>query len=203
MEKEGVFTEKEAEDFLEKKGFKVAKRVFIKSKSELSSIKSKIKFPWVMKISSKHIVHKTKLGGTILNISTQEQAQKAFDKLKKIKDFEGILVQEFIPGKELILGLKHTPEFGLVIMLGAGGTDVEEKKDVSFRVPPITEKEAEEMIKELKICNQIKDCNLKEIKKCLFLLSNLAKENPNIKELDINPLIINKKEAVVVDARIL
>jgi succinyl-CoA synthetase beta subunit len=198
-----ALTEKEAEDFLEKHKFKVVKRVFIKSKSELNDIENKIKFPWVMKISSRHIVHKTQLGGTILNIKSIKQAEKAFDKLKKINDFEGILVQEFIPGKELILGLKSTPEFGLVIMVGAGGTEVEKIRDVSFRVPPITESEAEEMIKELRVYNQIKNCNIKEIEKCLLLLSRFAERNSHIKELDINPLIINKKEAVVVDARIL
>ena len=82
-----LFTEKEAEDFLEKNHFNVAKRIFIKNKNELNKAIEKINFPWVMKISSKHIVHKTKLGGTIINIKNPKQAEKAFDMLSKIKDF--------------------------------------------------------------------------------------------------------------------
>jgi acyl-CoA synthetase (NDP forming) len=197
-----LLTEKEAEDFLEKEGFKVTKREFIKNKSELANITKKISFPWVMKISSRHIVHKTKIGGTMLDIKNIEQAESAFDKLKTIKGFEGILVQEFIKGKELILGLKKTPEFDIVIMFGKGGTNVEQEKDISFRIPPIDEKEAENMLKEIKFYKNLKKVNMKKIKQNIIKLSKLTEKFKNIQELDINPLIANKNEAIVVDSRI-
>jgi acetyltransferase len=195
-----TLTEEEAEDFLEKKGFNVVKRALVKNKEQIKKIK--LKFPWVMKISSRHIVHKAKIGGTILNIKNQKQAEKAFDKLKSINHFEGILIQETQRGEELILGIKNTEEFGNVIMLGKGGSNVEEEKDISFRVPPIKEKEAEKMLKELKIYNKIKNkINNKKLIENLIQLSKLAEKQKNIKELDINPMIINKTQAIAVDAR--
>ena len=194
-------TEKEAEDFLEKNNFKVAKRVFIKNKEEINKVR--INFPWVIKISSKHIAHKSKIGGTILNITNTKQAEKAFEELSKIEKFEGVLIQEMILGEEFILGLKNTPEFGIVIMFGKGGTNVEKEKDISFRVPNINESDAEGMLEEIKFYAQVKNkINKKEIIKNILQLSNLSEKNPSIQELDINPLIVNNKEAIVVDARL-
>ena len=104
-----IFTEKEAEDFLENNEFKVAKRELLTKKEDIEEAVKKIKFPWVMKISSKHIIHKAKIGGTILNINTLNKAKESWDNLKEINHFEGILIQEMILGKEIILGLKKRP----------------------------------------------------------------------------------------------
>ena len=191
-----LLTEKEAENFLEKQSFQVAKREAVKSKNKLKDLQ--LQFPWVMKVSSKHVVHKTKIGGTILDIKNMGQAEGAYDKLCKI-DGKEVLVQEMAQGQEIIIGLEKTREFDLVIMVGAGGTDVEKIKDVSFRVLPIKRKDAEEMISELKISSKLKNTQL--IIKNLLKLAELGKKFPNIQELDINPLIVNKKQAIVVDAR--
>lgn len=192
-----IILEKEAEDFLEKRSFNIIKRKFIKSKTQLQSIK--LKFPLVMKIISSKAIHKTRAGGIIKNIKSITEAESAYNKLKKIKGFQGVLVQETRSGQEIILGLKKTPEFGQTIMLGAGGTKVEELKDTSFRVCPITKTDAKEMINELKI----KTINPKQIISNLLKLSSLAKKHPKITELDINPIILNKKGAVIVDARMM
>lgn len=196
-------TEKEAEDLLEKHGFNVVKRIIVKNNHEISKAEQKIKFPWVMKISSKHIAHKAKIGGTILGINSLEEALRSFHKLSQIEDFEGVLIQPMILGQELILGIKKTPEFSQVIMFGKGGTDVEKEKDVSFRIVPIKAKDAKEMIRETNIYKTIKlKINEKLLIKNLMKISELIEHNPKIIELDINPLIINEKEAVVVDARL-
>ena len=190
-----VLTEKEAEDFLEKKGFSVVNGKLIKNKAGLSDIK--FKFPWVMKISSRKNTHKTKVGGTVLNIQSLKSAERAYDRLIRIPDVEGILIQEMAKGQEIIIGLKETPEFGQVVMLGMGGTEVEKYKDVSFRVVPIESNDALEMIKEVKVSVS----NPKEVVKSLLLLSKIAKDCDEIKELDINPLILIKDKALVADAR--
>jgi len=198
-----TFTEKEAENFLEKENFKVIKRAFAKNKGELKNASGEINFPWAMKISSKKVIHKKKAGGVILNIKNLDEAQIAFEKLSKIENFEQVIVQPMIKGEELIIGLKKTPEFNLVIMLGAGGSSVEEKKDVSFRVCPIKESDAKEMIKELKTYSLIeKKVNFKLIEKNLLKISKIAGKYPRIKELDINPLIVGLNSASIVDARI-
>lgn len=195
-------TEKEAEDLLEKEGFRVAKRVLIKNKDELKKIK--LPFPWAMKISSRYIVHKAKMGGIVLNITDISSAENAFDKFKSINHFEGILVQEMILGEELIIGLKKTPEFGLVVMIGKGGSKVEEEKDVSFRVIPLSVSDAGEMIREIKFYDALKKkgIHFKVIEENLIKISKLAEKYPDISELDINPLIVNSSEGVIVDARI-
>lgn len=190
-----LLTEKEAEDLLEKEGFNIVKRQFVKSKKEVKNLM--LRYPLAAKISSRHIMHKAKIGGTILNIRNEKEAEKAVEKLCKIKDCEGILFQEMVYGQEIILGLKSTPEFGLVILVGEGGIGVEKKKDISFRILPIKDKNAEEMLAELKI----KVKNKKAVIKNLIKLAKLA-EKYNIEELDINPLILANNKAIVVDARI-
>lgn len=196
-----ILTEREAETFLEKKGFNVVKRQFILNKNQLPNIK--LEFPWVMKISSQHIVHKAAMGGTKLDISNLKEAEYALNQLCNLNHCEGILVQKMINGEELILGVKETPEFGKVIMFGKGGSKVEQEKDVSFRILPINEVDAQAMIEEIKFYSSLKNkVDLSALKKALLQLAKLAVDNPAITELDINPLIANKKEAVVVDARI-
>ena len=143
-----IILEKEAEDFLEKNQFSVANRNFIKNKSQLRNIK--LSFPWVMKVYSKKIIHKNKANGVILNIKNLSQAEHSFNKLSKLKGFQGTIIQEQIKGQELILGLKSTEDFGLSILLGKGGTNVEKIKDITFRIIPINQKDAEQMIKDLK-----------------------------------------------------
>lgn len=197
-----IFVEKEAEKFLENKGFNVIERVYITKESELSKAIKKIKFPLVMKVSGKKIIHKNKINGIKTNIKDIKQAIKSFNQLKKIKNSEGILIQKQIKGKELLLGIKKTPEFGHTIAFGTGGIHTEELKDISFRISPFKIKEARKMIKETKISKKLNTKNLKEIEKNLVKLCQLTKKYPKIKELDINPLIIDKKNTTIVDARI-
>lgn len=198
-------TEKEAEDFLEKNRFEVAKRAIASDKFELSKISKKIPFPWVMKASSSKIVHKKQSGGVILAIKTLKMAEEAYEKLSKIENFDSAMVQEMISGTELIIGLKKSPEFSHTLMFGKGGSNVETEKDVSFRVIPVSKKDIKEMIEDTKIASSLKEknINLDEIEKNLLLVSKLASKYKKILELDINPLIVNDKNAVVVDARIL
>ncbi len=199
-----ILTEKEAEDFLEKNGFKIVKRAFAKSLANLKKITKKISFPWVMKASSRDIVHKAKSGGVILNIRSLEEAESSFSKLSKLKEFEEAIIQETISGEEIIIGLKKTPEFGVVLLFGHGGSKVEEEKDIAFRIPPLKEIDIEELIKDIRFYKIIeqKCLNLNELKKVLMKTAKLSKKYKNITELDINPLIINSKEAQIVDARI-
>jgi len=200
-----ILTEKEAEAFLLKNGFKTPKTEIAKNLDELKSIEKKIIFPWAMKAAGSKIVHKAKIGGVILNVKNQIESQESFDKLSKIQGFEEVIVQEMIIGEEAIIGLKKTPEFGLVIMFGKGGSRVEQEKDIAFRVLPITKAEANSLIKEVKFHNNLveKNININFIRENLVKISNLAKKFPHITELDINPLMINDKQATVVDARLI
>lgn len=199
-----LFVEKEAENFLQKKGFDVIKRADVKSKNQLHAISKKIPFPWAMKVNSKKIVHKKKFGGVVLNIPNLNKANFAFENLSKLDGFESATVQPMVQGEELIIGIKKTPEFGPVIMVGRGGPTAEQEKDVAFRVLPITKKDAEEMLSEIRFFEKLKQekTNLEKIKKNILKISSLSKKFSKISELDINPLMVNQKSAQVVDARI-
>lgn len=201
-----VLGEFEAEKFLEKEGFCVVKRFLIKNEKELTKVLDKLKFPIVMKVSSKKILHKTDAGGVEVDIMNKVDAFKIYKKLSKIS--KDVLIQEFVKGHKVIIGLKKDPVFEYVLVFGLGGIFVEMIKDVSFRICPVNARECEEMIKEIKGYKLLQGLrgkqgiNFKKLVNVLLLTSKLSQKYKKINELDINPLIINKKEAVVVDARI-
>jgi acetate---CoA ligase (ADP-forming) subunit beta len=183
---------------LEKYKIPVAKYQTISEKDLL-----KLKFPIVLKAISEKIIHKTEAGAVQI-CKTEKEARTAFARMKKLGQ---ILAQEFVEGQQIIIGTKRDTTFGQTIMFGLGGIFVEIFRDVSFRVCPITEEDADEMIGEIKskqlllgFRNQ-KAVNLKLLKETLVNASKLAvKENPA--EMDINPFIINDKAGAAVDVRI-
>ncbi len=193
-----ILTEKEAEDFLESKKFDVIERIYVEKESELKDAAEKFGFPWVMKVSGHEIIHKNKIGGVVKGIKDYEIAWEVFNKFKEIKGMQGVMIQKQIKGKEFLLGVKRTPEFGHVIAFGAGGINTEKLKDVSFRVYPFDKRETRKMIEEVNASKDLDKESIKIIEKNILKLCRLTKKYPRIKELDINPLIQGR----VVDARI-
>lgn len=185
-----------------------------KSKEEAVSIAEKIGYPVAMKIFSKNVLHKTEIGAVKTNIKNEEELFVSFNSINELAkaksiEMEGILVQKMVLGQEIIVGMKRNEQFGSVLMFGIGGVLVELLKDVSFRIAPITQKDAIEMIKEIKGYKLLTGFRGKEavdidkIVNILISLSNLSLNENNIKEIDFNPVIVSKDSALVVDARIL
>lgn len=182
-----------------------AKYQFIKT-FKLPKDKLKLKFPLFVKGIAKEIPHAKRAGFLNKVESPKELASimKNFEKKankKKIK-LDGILLQEEIKGNEFIIGIKKDSTFGHVIMLGIGGSYAEELNDVSFRLCPITKSEAKKMASELKNQALLKGIALEKLYSALTRISHLPKKIKKLKELDINPIIINEKEAIVVDSLI-
>ncbi len=206
-----VLAEYEAEKWLAKY-VPVAKSALVKNSKAFEKELAKAKFPLVLKIISKHALHKTDIGGVEIAKNEKEMVY-AYKKLntiakrKKIK-LEGILLQEFVAGKEVIIGIKNDPAFGHVIAFGIGGKYVEVLKDITFRACPIGKEDAEEMINELKFGKLLfgarneKPVSRKILVDALVKVSELAEKNKKIEELDINPFMINDKTGKVADARI-
>ncbi len=194
-----IFTEKEAENFLKKNGFEIFKGVYLHKEKELKEVLQKFQFPVVMKVSGKKIIHKKRINGVIVGVSNFKQALRNFRRLIKIKNTEEILIQEQVNGKEFFLGIKKTPEFEHVLVFGKGGTDVEEKKEVVFRVCSVLEKkDVQKMFKELKIEKNL--C----LEKNIFKLCELIKKFPEISELDINPFMLQKNRVgKIADVRVI
>ncbi len=185
---------------LEKYKIPVAKYKIAKSEKDLAELK----FPIVLKAISEKIIHKTEAGAVQI-CQTEKEARAAFARMKKLGQ---ILAQEFVEGQQAIIGTKRDATFGQTIMFGLGGIFVEIFRDVAFRVCPITEEDAGEMIGEIKAKQLLlgfrnqKAVNLKLLKNTLVNIGRLAiKENPA--EMDINPFIINDKAGAAVDVRII
>ncbi len=201
-----VLLEKEAEDFLARNRLNVTPHAVGKNEKEVISKAKKIGFPVVLKVISSKIVHKTEKGAVKVDIRNEKELKKAYHDMKKIRG-EGFLVQKFIPGEWFLVGLKRDPSFGHVLAFGTGGIYTEVLKDVSFRICPLSLKDLNSMLEETKAFEVLSGArghkyNLNAVKGLLLKVSKLPKKHPEILELDINPLVVNSKQAVIVDARV-
>jgi acetyl coenzyme A synthetase (ADP forming)-like protein len=210
--------ENEAVKILAMYGLPVVPSVMTTSPDEAVSAARKIGYPVVMKVVSDDIIHKSDVGGVVLDVGSAEEAERTYEaivenimKINPETSIRGIQVSKMISsGEEVILGVKRDPLFGPVIMFGLGGLYVEVFRDVSFRVAPVDEIIADGMIKQIKsykILNGIRGRarrDITAIKECLMRLSQLAVECSQIEEMDINPLIVLEegKGCYVADARI-
>ena len=192
---------KKSLELLKKYHIDCANSRFIESEKELD----KIKYPIAMKVADDEIVHKSDVGGVIIGIRDKKDAIDSFKKLKKIGN--DIIIQDMKKGNEIVIGMKRDSQFGPVIMFGLGGIFVEAIKDVSFRVCPTGKREAMDMIRETKVYNILKgmrgekSANINAIIDMITKVSELSLKEKKINEIDLNPVIVNNKEAVVVDAR--
>jgi acyl-CoA synthetase (NDP forming) len=180
---------------------------FATSAKQAGEIANGIGYPVVMKVMSDEIVHKFDVGGVILNVNSKEDAEKVFDqiyasvnKLMPNAKIDGIHIAKQIPqGTEVILGVKRDPSFGSVIMFGLGGIFVEVFKDVSFRVAPVNKQDALSMINQIKSSKLLNGArgrsvmDIDSIAEAIIRLSQLSIDCPQIKELDINPMIVLEK----------
>ena len=174
-------------------------------------------FPVVLKIVSPQVLHKSDAGGVLINIRDAEGVREGYKKIienvkARVPDAEitGILVQEMAPdGTQVIVGSTKDPTFGPTIMFGLGGIFVEVLKDVSFRLVPITRVDAEEMVREIKAYKILEGvrgmppADQETILDILMKTSEMLVECPEIKELDMNPILVYEKGAKIVDARVI
>ena len=174
-------------------------------------------FPVALKILSPQIVHKSDAGGVILNVNSPSGVREAFELLiQRAKthnpnaQINGIIVQPMIEkkGYELIVGEKTDPVFGPVILFGAGGVGVELFKDYSIGIPPLNTTLLRRMMEETKIYQLLKGyhnsppVNLKQLEETVLLFSQLLIDFPQIKEIGINPLLVNEKDVCIIDATV-
>jgi acetyl-CoA synthetase (ADP-forming) len=196
-QKEGrkALLEHEAKTICKDYGLSVNKFSLAKTSSEAVEQAEKIGFPVVLKIVSQDILHKSDAGGVKVNLKTKEEVEAAFTTIianaKKYKAdarIDGILVQEMAPqGTEIIIGAVKDPQFGQTLMFGLGGIFVELLKDVTFRVAPITEQEATDMVTGVKAYPLLngyrgsKPADVKAVVNALLCVSKLIMEHPEIK----------------------
>jgi len=216
-EKRTQLTEIESKEFLKEAGIPVVEAKLARTKKEAVYLSKEMGFPIVLKVISPDVIHKSDSGGVRLGLKNITQVGNAFSEIvttvkqhyPKAK-IQGISVQKMArPGVEVIIGMTKDAQFGPVLMFGLGGILVEVLKDVSFRIVPLTKKDAREMIKEIKGYPVLEGYRGQEAADVPFLeelvvkVSDFVEKNPEIKELDLNPVFAYKDGAVAVDARII
>lgn len=215
--KRNNLTELESREVLTHYGIPLVKGEIVKTIEQAKKFVDRIGYPVVLKVISPQIIHKSDVGGVVVDIRNEKELFQAYhgiirsveEKMPKAV-IDGFFIQEMISdGQEVIVGGKWDPTFGQTIAFGLGGVFVEVFKDVSFRVIPITKEDALEMIKEIKAYKILKGyrgkkpVDINALVDILMKTSEILKDNPEIKELDINPVFALTDKAIAGDARII
>jgi acyl-CoA synthetase (NDP forming) len=204
-------SDEKAYELLKRFKIKVPNYYFCKSEKDVPLAVKATGFPMAMKVSGKIIVHKTEVNGIRLSINSIEDATKAFKDLMMIKGCESVLAQKMqTEGYEIIIGGRKDPQFKRVVALGAGGIFTEFLRDVSFRVFPIAKEDAEGMVAEVRFSELLlkgfrgqKPANKESIVSTILSVSKMMDANPQIKEIDLNPVFATSTDAIAADVRII
>ena len=197
-------------------GITVSSARVVKSEDTLHAICGELNFPVCLKIVSPDLPHKSDVGGVVLDVPDIDALSDCYQAMLASvlsnapnAGIEGVLVQEMAPaGKELMIGAKRDPVFGPCLVLGAGGIYAEVIDDFAFRLAPVSKLEATQMLDELRCAPILRGvrgeqrCFLDGVVDVLLRVSKLVHRYPQIREIDINPLIVNESEVTAVDARV-
>jgi acetyltransferase len=202
----GYLSPQKVSDLLKIAGIPILPEKVVHSGQEAVEIATGMGFPVVMKVVGP--LHKSDAGGVKLNIADEKSVAETFSDLMQIKDAKGVLIQPMIKGMELFAGIKYEDKFGHLILCGMGGIFIEVLKDFSTGLAPITKLEATRMVESLKLYPVLngargqKGINLELFVEILLRISALVGVLPQIKEMDLNPLLASGDEIYAVDARI-
>ncbi len=217
FEDRDILTEDEAKKILKYYNFPVVRTAAANNVDEAVAFATEMGFPVVLKILSPQIIHKSDAGGVILNVNSPKEVREAFELLiqratayNPRAQIIGVTVQPMIEkkGYEIIIGGKTDPVFGPTILFGMGGVGVELFKDYSIALPPLNTTLIHRMMEETKVYRLLKGyrgstpVDLKRLDETILLFSQLLTDFPQIKEIDINPMLISDKDATILDARV-
>jgi acyl-CoA synthetase (NDP forming) len=211
-----LLNEVEAKTLLKEAGVPVAETTLAASREEAQSQAEKAGYPVVLKVVSPDIAHKSDVGGVKLNLKDRDAVGVAFDEImvnskNAVADarIAGVAVQHMAPqGTEVIVGMTTDPQFGPVMMFGLGGIMVEVLKDVSFRLVPLADRDADQMIGEIKgrpVLVGVRGqpaSDISALKQAILRVSAFVEAHPEVRELDLNPVFAYPDGALAVDARI-
>ena len=211
-----LLNEVEAKAILREAGIPATAATLARTREEALGQANAMGYPVVLKVVSRDIAHKSDAGGVQLNLVNGEAVAAAFDaimanvhKAEPNARIDGVSVQQMArPGTEVIVGMTTDPQFGPVMMFGLGGIMVEVLKDVSFRIIPLSEKDAGQMINEIKgkpVLDGVRGqppADIAALRATILKVSQLVEQHPEIQELDLNPIFAYPDGVLAVDARI-
>jgi acetate---CoA ligase (ADP-forming) subunit beta len=203
-----VLNEYEAKALLAGYGIPVAREILVDSQGDLDGALKAIGFPCVMKVCSSEAAHKTELGLIRVGVRSEQEAMTAYAEISAaMGESSAVLIQEYVKGqRELMVGMNRDPQFGPCVLFGLGGIFAEILEDVSFRMAPITMHDALDMMQDirghriLEAVRGMEAVNRETLGRILMQVGTIGMENPQVKEIDVNPLIIRGAEPVAVDA---
>jgi acyl-CoA synthetase (NDP forming) len=212
-----LLTEIESKQVLHDLGISTTQGQLATSEDEAARLATSIGFPVVLKIASPDITHKSDVGGVQLNLQSPEDVRHAYRVIVQNAAerepgarLEGVTVQPMAkPGVEVIIGMSKDATFGPVLMFGLGGVLVEVLKDVAFRIVPLNQRDAADMIREIKGLPILQGyrsapaADLGALERMLLILSEFVAQTPAIKEIDLNPVYAYPQGALAVDARLI
>ncbi len=196
----------QVQELLDAAGIPRAVEMVAKTTEEVSQGFKKINGPVAMKVVGP--IHKSDVGGVVLNVKDEQSALEQFERMMTIKDTTAVLMQPMLEGTELFAGVKLEDNFGHMVMCGMGGIFIEVFKDVANQLSPLSQKDAFRMIYSLKSREVLEGTrgqggvNIEGFADILVRLSALVEAVPEIYEMDLNPLLGNKEHVIAVDARI-
>ncbi len=206
--KQEALSEYDSKRVIASAGVAITRESLATSRDEAVKLAEEIGFPVVLKGCSSTVTHKTEMGMVKLGLGSSSDVERAYDEIMAAgAELDGVLVQEMVKGnREFVIGLTRDPQFGPCVMFGLGGIFTEVLNDVSFRVAPITEIDAMEMIEEIKTKKLLDEfrgspaVDRKALVRALVGIGNLGNEYDQIAEIDINPVIISGDQPIAVDA---
>ena len=214
-----ILTEWESKQILGAYGIPTVQTVLALSAEKAASVASEIGFPVVVKINSETITHKSDVGGVRLNLHSPEEVKTAFYAIEGAvvekyarEDFQGVTVQPMLDlseAYELILGASPDPQFGPVLLFGTGGTLVEVYKDRALGLPPLNSNLAHRMMSQTKVYEALHGVrgrdpvDMEALESLMVNFSRLVVEQPWIKEIDINPLLVSAERIIALDGRVI
>ena len=206
----GWVLEPEAKRLFSLAGLDIPRYSWAKAAEEAVQFAQEIGYPVVVKVVSPRVVHKSDRDGVAVDIKGDGEVTETFIRFSRIEGFVGVLVEEMIPGLELLVGAKIDYHFGPVILLGMGGTGVEIYRDISLRMAPLQERDVESMVRDLKASRLLEGyrgsepINRSELTRLLLTFSGLVVEMEElIESIDLNPVICSSTRCIVADARIM
>jgi len=211
-----VLTYEESRKVMELAGVPLNKIEVGKNLDECIAKANEIGYPVVLKVISEDIIHKTEAGGVKVGIKSDSELKKAYEEMMESvttyhpgAKIDGFSIEEMVSGVEVLVGQTTDPQFGKMIAFGIGGIFVEVYKDVSFRLIPISENDVEEMYCEIKGRKMLDGfrgmpaLKMDDLKSLLLNISKLVENHPEIKEMDLNPVMVTKEGLKAIDARII
>ena len=216
-ENRAALSEIESKQVLEALGISTAMPHAARSADEAAALASRCGFPVVLKVLSPDVTHKSDVGGVALGLGAEAEVREAYERIRENlrvraphARFEGVAVQAMArPGLEMLAGITRDPQFGAMVMVGMGGVLVEVLKDTAVRIAPVSEAQAREMLAELRGAALLKGtrgmppADEPALASLLANISQLAARHPEIKEMDLNPVVVYQQGLCALDARIL